>query len=146
MVWQLFCIVIVASYTANLAAYLTRSPSSGGGVTGIDDLASRNLPTCVLDGSSFWEQLKLDYPHLNPVFVSGSLETIIQTKLRTGVCAGVVYDYDFAIYVTNKVGFCDVHIAGGIFRKMLYGIGVKRSLAGPLSPLARVCHPVELSL
>jgi len=133
--WQIFCLVFVASYTANLAAYLTRNEVQNKGIGGIADLARSKDPTCVLEGTSFWELLQLDYPHLVPYFVTGSLESIIDNHLRPGHCRGIVYDYDFAMHVTNKKGYCDAFIAGsannnGIFKKLNYGVAVKRNHAG----------------
>lgn len=139
--WQFFVLVTITAYTANLASIFVnpeKYPSmvKSTQVQGIQSMQDLGLKPCISDGGAFYEQIKQDYPRINPVFVTGTLEETIVDYLRQGKCHGIVWDFEMARSVTTRSGFCDTTIAdayngqGGIFKKVALSMGINRKNAG----------------
>jgi hypothetical protein len=86
-------LIIMASYTANMATFLLASPANTD-LQSIDDAAQQSARICVLSGSSAQSTMKAAYPTIQLV-VDSTLKAAsdlpsVFAKLQAGDCDGVV--------------------------------------------------------
>jgi len=131
MVWAAFSMIIVASYTANLAAFLVLDRPQPV-VSGIDDPNLRNpsdsFPFATGSGSSteayFKRQVELSnmYTFMEKYNVKTGLEGI--QKVKSGELKAFIWDSPVLLYETSSN--CDLTTAGEIFGRSGYAIGMPK--------------------
>ncbi|XP_065058680.1 glutamate receptor ionotropic, NMDA 1-like [Rhopilema esculentum] len=131
MVWAAFSMIIVASYTANLAAFLVLDRPKPV-VSGIDDPNLRNpsdsFPFATVNGSSveayFKRQVELSnmYTFMEKHNLGTDVEAI--QKVKSGELKAFIWDSPVLLYETSAS--CDLTIAGDIFGRSGYGIGLQK--------------------
>lgn len=92
VVMTFFSLVVVASYTANLAAFLLTEATEHDGIQSIEECVSKNLKVCV--ATQVFEPVRRIYPNLNIVEKPSSHSTML--GLPNGECSGALipsHDY-----------------------------------------------------
>ncbi len=105
-----FCLIWMASYTANLAAGLGKSVNSVKFAT-IDDLAilqkTQNFkPVCAKANTAYADWLSKAFEDLDIITGPASYELLYE-DLKDGKCSAIVDALPFAIYNTNSPDRCD---------------------------------------
>jgi hypothetical protein len=85
----LFCMLLCAAYTANLASIMTIMASETV-TTNLDTLVSTGHPICVLKGTAYGNWLKTESPWSGTINIIPTDSSDITPNLRSGVCDGVV--------------------------------------------------------
>nr|XP_002730360.1 PREDICTED: glutamate receptor 1-like [Saccoglossus kowalevskii] len=128
--WWLAVTVIIATYTANLAAYLTAARLNSG-INSIDDLANSDIYFGTVADSqpqSFFEQSDSD-PYRRMSSLMQAYDTLVDdsvagiNKVRNGKYA-FIWDSAVLDYAASKPP-CDVRTVGATFAKIGYGIGLQ---------------------
>ncbi|KAL9984222.1 hypothetical protein ACROYT_G006495 [Oculina patagonica] len=131
MVWAGFAMIIVASYTANLAAFLVLDRPKAV-VSGIDDPnlrnPSENFPYATVANSSvdayFRRQVELSsmYTFMEKYNVKTAKEAI--QKVNNGELMAFIWDSPVLYYEASEN--CDLTTAGELFGRSGYGIGMPK--------------------
>lgn len=131
MVWAGFAMIIVASYTANLAAFLVLDRPKAV-VSGIDDPnlrnPSENFPYATVANSSvdayFRRQVELSsmYTFMEKYNVKTAKEAI--QKVNDGELKAFIWDSPVLYYESSEN--CDLTTAGELFGRSGYGIGMPK--------------------
>jgi hypothetical protein len=111
LTWTFTALVLVTSYTANMASMLVVSRAKESVVADVEDATARGLPVCVYRNGAFDEFIRAQYPHLN---IRYPAEWTYES-LRTGECAAMIKDHtsfkvDRGLSKYNKN--CDLEFAG----------------------------------
>ncbi|CAG2120337.1 unnamed protein product, partial [Medioppia subpectinata] len=133
MVWAGFAMIVVASYTANLAAYLVLNPRDDHAVSGIEDSRLRN-PTenftfATVKGSA------VDMFFRSQVHLFNAYRTMEETNkqspeeaiaaIKKGYLNAFIWDSPRLEYEAAKD--CDLVISGELFGRSGYGIGLQKN-------------------
>ena len=114
-----FALIIVASYTANLASFLITAQIKSTPVTSIDDANTRGLPVCVLAGTVAESILQSSYLKLQVVSIKSlSIADMVQA-MNQGLCKASVMsqsDWDISQLDQNCNSDCNLAAAGSSFR------------------------------
>eukprot|EP01006_Ploeotia_vitrea_P056425 TRINITY_DN68099_c2_g2_i3.p1 TRINITY_DN68099_c2_g2~~TRINITY_DN68099_c2_g2_i3.p1 ORF type:complete len:604 (-),score=19.11 TRINITY_DN68099_c2_g2_i3:1281-3092(-) len=129
MGFGMFILVLVSSYTANLAAFLTVSQTSVG-VAGITDMERENRILCVPESPIVRQQIRRLHPNVNMTEVHDHLE--LAAKLRADECqAGWVESAHWSYLIENgepgdAAANCDFTLVGGPLSPMNFAIAVRQ--------------------
>jgi hypothetical protein len=85
-----FLVIILASYTANLASNLISQETSTSAIADMDDANSRALSICVLKGTSAQTVVAASYPRVELVALSSTKPSVALAAVANGQCAGAV--------------------------------------------------------
>eukprot|EP00931_Biecheleriopsis_adriatica_P111180 TRINITY_DN8552_c0_g5_i1.p1 TRINITY_DN8552_c0_g5~~TRINITY_DN8552_c0_g5_i1.p1 ORF type:complete len:519 (-),score=66.04 TRINITY_DN8552_c0_g5_i1:107-1663(-) len=88
LTWTFTVLVLVSSYTANMASMIVISRSKEAAVTSVEDAIDRGLPVCVYHGGAFDNFMTRTYPSLHIRYP----EVWSYENVRNGVCAAMVKD------------------------------------------------------
>ncbi|KAF8569912.1 hypothetical protein P879_03250 [Paragonimus westermani] len=131
MVWAGFAMIIVASYTANLAAFLVLDrPESS--ISGIDDIRLRNpqkdFTFATVRGSSvdMFFKRQMEYSSMYRVMESLNYPTVEEAveAVRTGALKAFIWDSARLNY--EAATHCDLVTAGEVFGRSGYGLVMKK--------------------
>uniref|UniRef100_A0A674EBB5 Glutamate receptor n=1 Tax=Salmo trutta TaxID=8032 RepID=A0A674EBB5_SALTR len=129
-IWWFFTLIIISSYTANLAAFLTvermESP-----IDSVDDLAKQTkiLYGVVEDGSTmtFFKKTKISTYDKMWEFMKSRRTSVIVKNIDTGIQRVLTSDYAFLMesttieFVTQRN--CNLTQIGGLIDSKAYGVG-----------------------
>ncbi|TPP56628.1 Glutamate [NMDA] receptor subunit 1, partial [Fasciola gigantica] len=131
MVWAGFAMIIVASYTANLAAFLVLDrPESS--ISGIDDMRLRNsqkdFTFATVRGSPVEQYFmrQMEYSTLYRTMESNNYDSIDEAiqAVRKGTLKAFIWDSARLNY--EAAMDCDLITAGEVFGRMSYGLVMKK--------------------
>jgi len=133
--WTFAVLVLVASYTANMASMLVISDTAETQVSSLEDAIDKRLPVCVYQGGAFDTYMKSSFPTLTINYP----ETWSYDNVRNGNCAAMVKDrMSFACHPSSagtqqgvRLGLCWTAVAGGVWQL--------RGKVGVLHFLHRLC-------
>ena len=106
-------LIITATYTANLAAFLTSSKTATT-ISSIDDLVKSRKPWCGRSSSSSSTNTIVAYPALNQTWIPGDSATTCLALLRSGNVAAYVEYSIVADFYLNQAP-CDIQTVGSTF-------------------------------
>ena len=113
-----FILIIVATYTANLAQIFISQQTIAPTIASIEDANSRKLPVCALAGTTAYMSIQSLYPQVNIQPVNSNSIVDLIAEMRSGQCEGVVMgqcDWDLAQVDINSNAKCDLMpVQGGI--------------------------------
>jgi len=120
-----------ATYTANLAAYFTRSETTGVSISDITQFVANNVPACI-SGDPYVKQLMSSaFPQTKLVVVNSMLPTDILDYIANGTCAGgVALDLPmrYALGPLDPSGnYCAMSLTGGLLSQSYAGIPFNRA-------------------
>lgn len=104
MFWTFFTLVIVASYTANLASFLTSSDNSFR-IESWDDLRDTDVKACTKENTAYSAWLTENEPKIQQYKMAGSTNDFLSALYR-GKCAAYVLPRATAQYITGSSTYC----------------------------------------
>ncbi|CAF1574801.1 unnamed protein product [Didymodactylos carnosus] len=116
-------LILVATYTANLASDLTISKSQSV-ISGIDDIRKGKIPfgrIGIVVGSAVEQYYLREISDENRNYYSLKSQKEIYSKLLSGVIDAAISDTGLLQYATNQL-YCNLTIVGEDFDKSAYGI------------------------
>ena len=124
-------LLLQAAYTANLAAFFTRTQGTASPIGDMGDFGGKQLPACVLKDTFVVDMLRSAFP-LTQLVVLNSVETVdLLTAVQNGTCAGGVAPdvmLRYALGPQDPYGqFCDLDFTGGLLSQQYYGIPFNRN-------------------
>jgi hypothetical protein len=124
-------LLLQAAYTANLAAFFTRTQSSASPITSMGDFGGKQLTACVLNDGFVINMLRSAFP-LTQLVVLNSVETSdLLTAVQNGTCAGGIAPnlmLRYALGPQDPYGmFCNLEVTGGLLSQQYYGIPFNRN-------------------
>ena len=111
MFWTFFTLVIVAAYTANLAAYLQLDQSSIK-VSSWDDLRDKDVKVCTQENTAYSDWLTENEPDIEQYQMSGSAKDFVRA-LETGICDAYVLVRVKGDVLVGDSQFCKTSDANG---------------------------------
>jgi hypothetical protein len=91
-----FLVIILASYTANLASNLISHDTSTPFIADMDDANTRALSICVAAGTAAETTISASYPRINVVPIDTAIPSGVLAPVADGTCAGaVVFKYEW---------------------------------------------------
>ncbi|XP_077981412.1 glutamate receptor ionotropic, NMDA 3A-like [Glandiceps talaboti] len=130
--WAIFSLVFIASYTANLAAFMV-SEKQPNEITGINDPKlqheSKGFSTATIKSSSPESFLWRSYPELAQKISKhavNSTQTGIQ-KLKNGKLDAFIWDSAVLDYQISSDPKCELKLVGKRFASEGYGIGLEKN-------------------
>ncbi|KAG9509040.1 Glutamate [NMDA] receptor subunit 1 [Fragariocoptes setiger] len=131
--WSFFAMIVVASYTANLAAFLVLDArDSLISISGIDDprIKSGDLGSATVRGSAIDTFLasQVEYINLHRRMEENIIDDIDQgiSLLRNGTIDSLIWDSTRLEWEVSHDPTCSVGIAGEFFGSSGYGIGLQK--------------------
>ena len=124
-------LLLQAAYTANLAAFFTRTQSSASPITSMGDFGGKQLSACVLRDGFVINMLRSAFP-LTQLVVLDSVETSdLLEAVQNGTCAGGIAPnlmLRYALGPQDPYGmFCNLDVTGGLLSQQYYGIPFNRN-------------------
>ena len=116
--WMLLSIVLISFLTASFTTTMTVN-SLKGEINGPGDLMGRKVATLGGSTSEKWLQAK-GIETIPAVDVAGAVQLMKQGKAKA-----VVYDAPMLSYYLNQSGDSNLQLAGPVFERQNYGIGVQ---------------------
>ncbi|CAD6195731.1 unnamed protein product [Caenorhabditis auriculariae] len=132
IVWCGFCMIMVASYTANLAAFLVLDQPEKG-LTGVTDPRLRNpsanFSFCTVLNSNVYQYFKR---HVELSTMFRKMETHNVRKASDAVSALLNGSLDAFIWDSTRLEFeaarhCELRTRGSLFGRSAYGIGLQKN-------------------
>lgn len=122
LAYSFFLIIVLASYTANLASMLVTATVETTPVQSIQDANNIGASICVLHTfTAAATVLSTSYPNVKIVRVTGTTNIPLYAALRAGTCSGAVVataDYDYSLVWTETNPTCKMTRVGGVFRSI----------------------------
>lgn len=124
-------LLLQAAYTANLAAFFTRTQSSASPITNMGNFGGKQLSACVLNDGFVIDMLRSAFP-LTKLVVLNSVEVSdLLTAVQNGTCAGGIAPnlmLRYALGPQDPYGmFCNMDVTGGLLSQQYYGIPFNRN-------------------
>jgi len=119
--FSFFVLLVISTYTANLASFLINQQTPLTKVTSIDDANSKGYTICVLAGSAAASVLSSSYPKIQIVAFSGTIPQMLSAMRTSGACVGSVLGYTDWQYSQVRVESnpdCDLVMIDKPFRKL----------------------------
>lgn len=94
--WAFFILIIIAAYTANLAAFLSQEKTFFGLKT-VENCVAKNCNMCSIDSTVLRTQMKQKYPSLRLTSKYNS-PGLMMADLKAGICdAAIVSEFDWQL-------------------------------------------------
>ena len=124
-------LLLQAAYTANLAAFFTRTQSTASPISDMGDFGGKQLTACVLKDTFVIDMLRSAFP-LTQLVVLNSVEMVdLLNAVQNGTCAGGVAPdvmLRYALGPQDPYGqFCNLDFTGGLLSQQYYGIPFNRN-------------------
>jgi len=154
MAYTLFILVVVNSYTANLASVLVAQTQLDYPIQSLQEAVTKGAKVCILKGSRADLLAEHDYPGLQVVYIqeNSSAAAVSQQNMfqeailtgfkdvRSGACTGFVVDELMASHVLKNGDWCDLTTAGAVFFRGHYAIAMHHNM--PISLAAVIDEAV----
>ena len=133
---QAFAIfLLIAFYTANLAAILIQGAPSVQPIKSIADFVSLNAPACILAKSEYINFMALNYPTVKTTLIPGSIYSLLDAILD-GTCLGAVAPDVVIKYALGPDGdaagaYCGLETKGELLNAAFYAIPFNPASVAP---------------
>jgi hypothetical protein len=141
MTWNM---IVIASYTANLASILTQANSLDIGIKNMEEITAKGLPVCISQGTAYgnWLMSSSRWANGKVQFIPANGPEGCIAELKAGVCSGAIVTDAAAKYHLSKASTssgpegssgavassnCGLETAGDIFWKQNFAVGMRQS-------------------
>ena len=137
-------LLLQAAYTANLAAYFTRTQSANSPISDMTSFGGKQLPACVLDDPTVLDFLRSAFPLTTFVVLPSSLPSDLFNAIQNGTCAGGVAP-DVALRYALGPGdasgqYCQFQPVGGLLSQNFYAIPFSRNSSVVTPPVMQALN------
>ena len=124
-------LLLQAAYTANLAAYFTRTEPPSSPIATMVDFGGMQLPACVLNDPYVYTLLRSAFPLTQFVRLNSSLVSDLVDAVEAGRCAGGIapdLQLRYTLGLQDPHGLhCALQLTGGLLSQNYYAIPFNRN-------------------
>ena len=124
-------LLLQAAYTANLAAYFTRTEPPSSPIASMVDFGGMQLPACVLNDPYVYTLLRSAFPLTQFVQLNSSLVSDLVDAVESGQCAGGIapdLQLRYTLGLQDPRGsHCALQLTGGLLSQNYYAIPFNRN-------------------
>lgn len=124
-----------ATYTANLAAYFTRTETTGVSVSDITQFVNLNVPACISDDPYVKQLIVSAFPQTKLVVVNSMLPSDMLDSIVNGTCAGGItpdLPMRYALGPQDPTGkYCTMSLTAGLLSQSYFGVPFNRATVHP---------------
>ena len=124
-------LLLQAAYTANLAAYFTRTEPPSSPIATMADFGGMQLPACVLNDPYVYTLLRSAFPLTQFVQLNSSLVSDLVDAVESGLCAGGIapdLQLRYTLGLQDPLGaHCSLQLTGGLLSQNYYAIPFNRN-------------------
>ena len=124
-------LLLQAAYTANLAAYFTRTEPPSSPIATMADFGGMQLPACVLNDPYVYTLLRSAFPLTQFVQLNSSLVSDLVDAVESGLCAGGIapdLQLRYTLGLQDPRGaHCALQLTGGLLSQNYYAIPFNRN-------------------
>ena len=124
-------LLLQAAYTANLAAYFTRTEPPSSPIATMVDFGGMQLPACVLNDPYVYTLLRSAFPLTQFVRLNSSLVSDLVDAVESGQCAGGIapdLQLRYTLGLQDPRGaHCALQLTGGLLSQNYYAIPFNRN-------------------
>jgi hypothetical protein len=123
-------LLLQAAYTANLAAYFTKTQPPVSAVNAMSDFSGRQLPACITNDPYVYDLLRSAFPLTQFVVLPSALTSDLLDAIASGQCSGGVapdVHLRYALGPQDPLGkYCDLEVTGGLLSENYFAIPFSR--------------------